>query len=408
MDRLVRHYSLCVTIAFFPSLFSLHAVSYTLPIIDDVESDVHMQIDDNSLSSDSSHDHTLFPEEKTQKSIRPDFALSSSTLFHSDQQSRRSGRALVHDMFLSQCATGLKPSIFSCSEEELGTFCASHGLHFSLSETFREVKLKLLYHVINGNCFFHRFGTASSCLDRSACLCIASAFSSSLAITIFIISLLKSRMSSDLSTDDLSMVVESLGTQPAYENSIHLRRRLFTSLDEFRHLSERRVQRDAMQGSTDPYGDLFMGFEGKQRSALEDVMTHHGLQPSGHDKKISKEEMRDQIIAHIVSGRCADSLWFPQRHKPLSGMHRERNKTIIVSCEDFARHADLNEHDILNKIVILKIAIKTVSSRKTLFRIMDCSAIHYSSSESLKNLRQTMEKEVRLLQKQNLNQLQNT
>ena len=87
------------------------------------------------------------------------------------------------------------------------------------------------------------------------------------------------------------MVVESTGIRSPYENRLHLRRRVFASLQTFLQLCECRVRRTATQVTIDPYGDLFMGFEEKRRPVLESIMNHHGLLVC-QEKKITIEDIR--------------------------------------------------------------------------------------------------------------------
>jgi len=67
--------------------------------------------------------------------------------------------------------------------------CLLHVLDVTLSSNARDVKLKLklLYHVVNGDCFASRCEKPHPFPDRSAYLCVAAGFSSSLSITMFVI-----------------------------------------------------------------------------------------------------------------------------------------------------------------------------------------------------------------------------
>ena len=77
----------------------------------------------------------------------------------------------------------------------------------------------LLYHVINGDCFISRCEKTCPSPDRTACLCIAAGFTSSLSITQFVVNSLKSLLPSAMSTEDLLLVVESTGSQSPYPSS---------------------------------------------------------------------------------------------------------------------------------------------------------------------------------------------
>ena len=158
--------------------------------------------------------------------------LSSDAVVHDMSPSPNSSHAILHDMFLSRCVTGIRASIFHCSEHHLHFVCSLHGLDINHLSNLRDMKLKLLYHTINGDCFANRCEKSRPLPDHSACLRIA-AFSSSLSITKFVIDFLKGSTASILSVEDLLLIVESTGNQSPYNNAFHLRRRVFTSLDEF-------------------------------------------------------------------------------------------------------------------------------------------------------------------------------
>ena len=168
-------------------------------------------------------------------------------------------------MFLSNHVIGIRASLFRCSVEHLRKVCLLHGLDISGCSKARDVKLRLLFHVVNGDCFSQRCEPSCPAPDRSACLCMAGNFSSSLSITLFIVNLLKTSTSLQMSTEDLLVVVESTGSQHPFENSHHLRRRALVSFQAFllrrRHLS----QQETAKIVSDPFGDLFMGFEEKRK-----------------------------------------------------------------------------------------------------------------------------------------------
>ena len=72
-----------------------------------------------------------------------------------------------------------------------------------------------------------------------------------------------------------------------------------------------------------------------------------------------------------------------------------------MSCENFARDADLKDDGPSNEGAILKMVFNTISSRKTLFRVMRCNAIPCNPSDSLKQLRHILNRRIRFLDKQN-------
>ena len=103
------------------------------------------------------------------------------------------GKSILHDMFVSDHVTGICAFVFHCSAECLHTTCSLHGLddHVTCCSKVWDVRLCLLYHIINGDCFAQRCKASHPCPNRSGCLCIAGAFSLSLSITSFVQKVLK-------------------------------------------------------------------------------------------------------------------------------------------------------------------------------------------------------------------------
>ena len=90
---------------------------------------------------------------------------------------------------------------------------------------------------------------------------------------------------------------------------MNVRRRILVLLQAFLLRCRRRTQRDVPSCATDPFGDLFMGFEGKRKPVLESIMDHHGLL-LGDRNGLSSEKMRNTIVSHIAAGHCARSILY--------------------------------------------------------------------------------------------------
>lgn len=116
--------------------------------------------------------------------------------------------------------------------------------------------------------------------------------------------LLKVFTPSQVTTEQLLLVVESTGNQAPYENWLYLCCQVVASLHTFVQHRCRLSQQHMEQIARDPFGDLFMGFEGKQKPVLESIMSHHRLVISQYPK-LSSEDMRSAIISYIASGHCA-------------------------------------------------------------------------------------------------------
>ena len=314
-------------------------------------------------------------------------------------------------MFLSQRDTGVRASIFHCSEHHLRKMCLLHGLDVSRSLTVRDVKLRLLYHLMNGDCFAHRCEPCQPSPDRSACICVATGLSSALSITSVIVKLLKDSTPSKIATEDLLLIVESTGNQSPYDHKINLRRRVIASLDAFLLRCRHRAQRDAVNCINDPFGDLFMGFEGKRKPVLESIMNHHGLIVE-QQTKFSLENMRDAIVSHIAAGHCAHSIakarpWLSQKTQtgPICSQQStggEKNDSEMI-CNDFVQDAGLHYEDrVENEIKVLNKVLEKSPSRTLLLRFLRCKDIPHDASQSRKRLKITLTRFVRLLEKRRI------
>lgn len=312
-----------------------------------------------------------------------------------------SGKAILHDMFLSRRVAGIRASVFHASEKHLRKVCLLHGLHVSESTKMRDIKIRVLYHIMNGDCFSQRCQSSRPAPDCSACLCVAGGCPSSLSITSFVADLLKASTPSQITTEDLLLVVESTGNQEPYKNRLYLRRRVLTSLQAFVSRCRQRVQRDLTDATSDPFGDLFMGFEGKRRPVLESIMNHHGLLV-GQQPKLSSEHMWNALVSHIASGHCAHQ---PrpriQPRLPTDPYPEANNATDTAQvCNDFVRDADLEpEDEVGNEIKVLNKVLHKNPSRNLLLRFLRCKSIPHDSSHSRKRLQLTLARFVRVLEK---------
>ena len=134
---------------------------------------------------------------------------STSTHVRIPHKTSTTGHSILHDNFLSFRTTGIRSSV-AYFFGQLEYLCRLHGLGDTNTACLRDKKAKLIYHLMSGDCFSSRCTDSAACPDRSACLSVASGFTSS-SITTFLVSLLKDTSPSDLSTDDLLFIVDSLG-----------------------------------------------------------------------------------------------------------------------------------------------------------------------------------------------------
>lgn len=159
--------------------------------------------------------------------------------------------------------------------------------------------------------------------------------------------LLKDATPLDITTEDLLLIVESTGDQAPYEKRLNLRRRVISSLETFVSRCRRQTRRATVDQTSDPFGDLFMGFEGKHRPVLESIMNHHGLLV-GQQTKPSSEQMREAIVSHIASAHCVRPIdkpppWISQQTQTTFGSRRDNDGENVDQpvCDDFVHDAAL-------------------------------------------------------------------
>ena len=353
------------------------------------------------------HDHSSTDASSLDRSDDPCLPSSSRLSDPLPESLPMTAHAILEDMFLSHRLSGIRASVFHASEHQLRKVCLLHGLDVNTSTNVRDIRLRLLFHVVNGDCFSRRCEASHPSPDRSACACIASAFPSALSITSFIISFLKNSTSSKITTEDLLLIVQSTGHQSPYEKRTNLRRRVLASLDAFLVRCRQRQQRSTVKNTNDPFGDLFMGFETRPRPVLESIMNHHGLLVS-QQPRLSSEDMRRTIISHIASGHCTSPCerprpWISDRvhiQFPLHNFQAEDANRDKAVCDDFVADAALQYEDpVGNEIKILNKILDKSPSRILLLRFLHCKDIPHDPSDNRKRLRITLSKFVRLLEK---------
>ena len=349
------------------------------------------------LSDDSVSDcPTLVFRASSRKSRGLGFA-STSTHVRIPHKSSATGHSILYDNFLSHRRTGIRASVFQCAEDQFLELCRLHGLHVDDMQCRRDQKTKLIYHLLNGDCFGTRCLSSSPAPDRSACLNVAAGFSSSYSISSFLVSILKTSPSSIISTENLLLIVNSLGSQAPYVNRLNLRRHTMRSLDTFLQLCQ---LRDKCHANADPYGDLFMGFETKRRPTLLAIMDHHGLVLHDH-QNLSTEDMRNAIISHISQGDCLRSI--PSSRTANSLHHQKSSATSAETssnsnCEDFVDYVPMSDSDSDVRLKILTIALLKINSRKTMQRFLKSQNVPHNATDSLKHLRLILKQYISVLE----------
>jgi len=317
------------------------------------------------------------------------------------------GYDVLRDIFTTQCHTGVRVSPFFAGESELRSVLTLHGLD-STAVCVRDLKITLLNHLLSGDCY------GSQCLspnhvsrDRTACVCIAEGFSSSLAITEHICKLLRDSDSSIVTTNSLLIAVQSVKCDGPYENRTQIRRRVLKSLQNFLDACREKSRRSFAATSADPFGDLFTGFESMCKPVLMSIMDRHCILV-GERRHMSTENMRSAITSHIADGHCVRST--PQTRMAhligpqnvVQNVSPDVDISAIPSCEDFVRYFGMSSNicDIDTRIRSLTYMLEKFA-RKPLLRLLKDQQIEHSPDANLKGLRSALKKFINRLRKSN-------
>jgi len=357
----------------------------------------------NSFSSTS---EDTFWRSTSRKSRGLGFATTSSHV-RERHEKVLNGYDALRDIFMTRCHTGVRVSPFFAEESELRSVLTLHGLQSSASCT-RDLRIALLNHLLNGDCFGSQCLSSNHVtLDRTACLCIAEGFSSSLAITECVCKLLQDAPSTTVSTDSLMLVVTSVGCQGPYENRMHLRRRVLKSLETFLVASREKNIHTSIDNSIDPFGDLFVGFENMPKPALMTIMDRHCIL-TGQRKHLSRDDMQAAIISHIADGHCVRST--PESRiahligskKIVPDVNSDIEISTIPTCEEFVCYVGMspNISDIDTRVRTLTFMCDSLA-RKPMLRLLRDQNIEHVSTASLKGLRFSLKKYINVLKKSN-------
>ena len=113
-----------------------------LPTVDSIPDIYH-----DLISSDVLIDDTACSIHDPQPSCSSSPSFAEPVL---STESASSGEAILHDNFLSHRDTGIRASVFHCSSKHLRKICSLHGLDVSHCSKTRDVRVRLLYHIVNG------------------------------------------------------------------------------------------------------------------------------------------------------------------------------------------------------------------------------------------------------------------
>lgn len=125
----------------------------------------------------------------------------------------------LKSIFLGQRSAGVNASTFTDSLPVSQDLLGYHALQCSASMTFCDDRNKLLQHIVHGKCFaFSRNCHASSQFARVGCHSVAVNEATPLGIPKTVAIVIEESSANNISTQDLIILVESIGVHGPYHN----------------------------------------------------------------------------------------------------------------------------------------------------------------------------------------------
>ena len=212
------------------------------------------------------------------------------------EQLRSRGIRIVEDNMYRKKQTGIRTSLFDADEQTVRNLACWHGLDTTTLQSSSQVTTLITHHLIYGHCFRVKESSVSETLP--ACLHVSAGFDSTRELSDAVVDSLIQHQDdmSKIPPRKLIQIVNAidyprLSTRDAVNR--HERRDALQRLKTFRktpRLSEAKIR------------DIFSSeFEDMSKASAASIAAHHGIQLDG---KMKKEEIKDLIVQHFVSGRC--------------------------------------------------------------------------------------------------------
>lgn len=277
---------------------------------------------------------------------------------HLQTRPRRTSHNIINEILFSSFHSGVHTSIFRSSDHELREAMLLHGLQ-PHGFTTRQAITMYLSHLVNGSCHQHRHTVprAAGSRDRTACRVISQGFESSDALKKFIVQILLVANSDMITTDNLLITADVIGVHFADRGRTNLRRRIHVCLSNVLHSES--VQSAHMPFTVDK-------FERLSRPELLSLADNHYI-PINHLNRhtVTKDELRNMILAHLSDGTCGSVL--PPEHTP-QYLNEARKHLLIL------RH------------------LRDSLSIRPLKRLLQIYSIPYDQSDNTKRLRMHLTK----------------
>jgi len=173
-----------------------------------------------------------------------------------------SGMLLLQDILLKKKITGVCALVFTNEISQLQSILRLHGFSY-VPDTVRQCKIVILQHLLNGDCMrydhlCHSTGNAPR-PDRTACRALSGRFTDSPDFVEMLFNIIVAATALEIGTDDLLVMVESIGQAKLDRPWKNFRQQLLQSLKTHCACTHHRSM-----GSTpgfDIFHNLLYGFE---------------------------------------------------------------------------------------------------------------------------------------------------
>lgn len=316
-------------------------------------------------------------------------AAASAQQSAAEEAGSRAAVGSLKDILLGRLCAGTRASVFTDHLLQLQTSLKLHGFTHA-PDSVRECKVMVLHHLLNGDCMRYAHlchnteGAARP--DRTACQVLRRGFCDPQDFVEAIVSIATTAKATDLSTDNLLLMVESTGQTQLVRPRENLRRKLIQNL--INHCTHTRHRSTMHTPAFDVFHDLLNNFEQCNSATLMSVMGRHRISAPSH-KKLTREDMKQAILTHILDGDCImKSTGLPQ-------IHAENAQASHVGCEDVQRTIDpasvLPDQEM--KIALLE-ALKNELPRLPMLRLFKIEKIDHNPQDSLKTLHRKLQEHI--------------
>ena len=212
-------------------------------------------------------------------------AATSAQQSAAEEASSRAAVGSLKDILLGRMCAGIRASVFTNHLLQLQTSLKLHRFTHA-PDSIRECKVMILHHLLNGDCMRYAHlchnteGAAHP--DHTACQVLHHGFCDPQNFVEAIISIATMAKVTDMSTDNLLLMVESTGQTQLVRPCENLCRKLIQNLNK--HCAHTRHCSMMHTPAFDVFHDLLNNFEQCNLATLMSVMGRHHISAPSHKK----------------------------------------------------------------------------------------------------------------------------